>query len=94
MKIIENKQTEIKDGKNGMLTYADFIKAICEFRGERGLSIEDIRNRLRIIEACGNGEIKLEDADFANLKNYAGKMQWAIIHKDIVEFDDYLKNIK
>ena len=95
MKKIANKRTEVSDGQDNKATYADFVKACANNQIQQGFSVQDIRDRLRIVEAVekADGEIKLEDADFENLKQYVQNMRWAIVHPDILEFCDYITGL-
>jgi len=95
MKTIENKTTTIPMGNEGPnATYADLIKAVCNQPVHGGYSITDISMRTAIIKACdkANGEIELEDARVDYLKAISATAKFNILHEDIVEFSESIKN--
>lgn len=92
MKTLANKQTEISNGKDGKITYADLTR-ICVNNIEKGLGAEDMRKRISIIEAVEKAEedgadILLEDEHAKTLKVCANSAKFTVIHKDIVGFMD------
>jgi len=99
MKEIEIKKTSVKNTKKGMdtrefLDYSDFIKACVNHLPKNGFSTDDVRKRTRIIEALEaqkDGKINLEDADLIILKDCIKTMQWGFMHKEIIQFVDYIE---
>ena len=68
----------------------DLAKACVNQVGERGLSADDIRKRLRILDAIDKDttEVSLEDADAEELKKLVAAMQWRVVHPGVVAFCD------
>lgn len=89
MKKLENKVTSIDRGKGeGFITFADLIRVVCDQVPQGGLSVSDMRERIRIlsvIEEDGD-TFDFEDADAIALKRLTTEMRWSVISKDIIMF--------
>jgi len=110
MKTVENKQTEIvlsmkevpSTVEGGAPTqvpvkakYGDLILLIINNPGQAGFSIAEIKQRLQIAAAIGEGEtFNLEDVDFILIKTMIATFKWAQVNKEVVEFSDYIDSIK
>ena len=94
MKKIKNKKTTIQ-GENGVLNYAELAKLCVNQPKQGGYTVTDMQQRLRILDKLDKkGDvIEIEDADFEVLKPLVKNMKWAIIHKDLVDFVNYLTNL-
>lgn len=71
---------------------AALIREVCN-KTTAGLTIEDIRARLRVIDAlekCKGKVLLLEDADHATLQDAIKKMDgaWGVVSPEIVQFAD------
>lgn len=88
---IENKEVEIKGSKTD---YKDLLKACNDQTPEKGFTLAEMKNRLRISDALDKEVIELEDADFSNLKTLVNNMSWAIADKALVDFVEYINNLK
>jgi len=95
MKKIENKQTEIPEGKDKYASYFDLIKFVIN-KTEKGFTVNDIRSRLKITDAIeeNDKEIAIDDAEYNVIVTAFDDFKWGIAHKDLVEFADYIKGIK
>ncbi len=93
MKSITNKTTEIKNGEV-FLDYADLLKAILNVTPQGGISVQDMKMRLKLHDVIdkSNGTIEFEDSDYNYLKPLLANMKWGISHKNIVEFSDDFDN--
>lgn len=100
MKTIDNKTTNLSflvEGKEKKMTYKDILKLILDLPPEKGYSITEMRQRLKIyaeIEPDKKNKINLEDADFSILKKLVLDFKWAQHHKDIVAFVDHIESLK
>lgn len=91
---IENIVTEIRKNDTEMMKYSDFCKICIENVWQWGIRLDEQRKRIRVLDALEKKEIILEDADFDILKICVETMTWAVIHKDIVKFSDYILTLK
>ena len=95
MKTFEIKETKIKLGDK-FLNYKDLIFACLDHQPQAGFSMQDQRDRRRIreqLEETKSTTIKFEDADAENLKSIVPQMHWNVLHGDIVDFDDAIKEM-
>jgi hypothetical protein len=60
------------------------------------LTVEEMRKRYRILDAIekADTEILLEDADFEKLKSMVIGFQWWFMSPNLIEFEDYIKELK
>lgn len=95
MKKLELKETEIKKSNTETLNYKELISAALNVVPQGGFSPEEIRKRLRVIDALdkSNEVFELEDADVETLKRCVKEMKWGVMHKNIVEFNDDVQNL-
>jgi len=99
MKTIENKETELTkevDGKEVKLGYVDLMLLGLNAPPKEGWTTDDMRKRFNVIgkiedSKIGN-KIKLEDAEF-QVAFDCKIVNWAMMHKDIVAFDDYMNKL-
>lgn len=93
MKIIENKETTLGNDIE-KVTYVHLIKScVNSVDPQKGVVISDMRHAIRILDAIESKKIEVEENDFAFLKTKVNEMKWAIIHKDVLEFNDYINNL-
>lgn len=103
MKNFVNKETEITkevDGVKSAMGYADLALVGLNSMPKEGWTTDEMRKRFRVIDKmetvvkAGIGKsIDLEDADFDTLVA-TSKINWAMMHKDLIKFDDYLQELK
>lgn len=102
MKTIENKTTSISNGdevNKKFLTSGDLLKIIINTVPQGGLTVEEMKKRLRLIESLDKANettssISLEDADFDLLKTQTIDYKWGALHKDIIDLVDSINSIK
>lgn len=96
MKIIKNQQTQIMN-TDKFMHRSDLLKlATVSPPMDRGISIADMRSRMRILDAiekAGEKDIELEDADFTAAKRYFETFEWIGPHKDLIELADHLDEL-
>lgn len=99
---IENKQTELamsfdKDNNPKLGGYFDLIK-ICINFSEKGFSISDIKERLDLVESMEKGKAKgfitIETEKIRMIKEAVKNFKWTGVHKDVVDFGDYIEKLK
>ncbi len=104
MKTIENKTVNIT-GRNKLgvevvqhKDYFDLIKLCVNIPPKEGYDVVEMSKRLRILNRLKEGaegkDVDFEDADYECIKKCVKEMRWAIIHKDIIDFIEYITNIK
>ncbi len=90
MIIIENKVAALPTETN----YAQLIKACVNVPPKEGFTVDEMRKRIRLIDATenigDNKSFEVEDADIEVLKPCVKAMRWIILHKDLIEFVDYI----
>ncbi len=92
MKKLQNKQIEFADVKD----YAGLIKVCVSVPQQGGMDLETMRKRLRVLDALEKATetIGIEDADLKTIQDCVKQMKWNVVHRDIVEFGDYIGGIK
>lgn len=96
---VKNKEIELEVGEGEdvrKINYSDLIK-ICINAGKEGWSRNRIKQVDKIEEVIGDGSkdsYKFEDADLAYIKNKVMPFEWAVKHKDLAEFQDYIEEVK
>lgn len=73
------------------------LKGIIENPGEKGFVMSEMHPRLKILaalEACEKNDflLKLEDAEFALLKQYYDATMWGTVHENLVALDEAMNN--
>lgn len=90
MKTLENKGVEFAED----VDYFKLIESCVNVTPEKGFTVKEMKKRLRVLDALnGDKTAEIEDADFKVLKNCVEQMKWAIMHKEIVDFVDYIENV-
>jgi len=97
MKKLENKEIELEFEKDKKIGFADLATVCLNQIPEGGLSPLEMSKRIGVLgkfnTAKIGAKIELEDAQFEILKQCADATRWRLIHKDIVEFNDYLEKL-
>lgn len=93
MKVIKLKSVKLSQNPDeDPVGYGDLIRTIVRGIDVReGADIEDIKKRLRIIDALDatkDDTLKLEDADAEYLVGKVKANKWAIVSPGIVQFHD------
>lgn len=94
MKTIKNEETEITNEKKQKLTYFELAEGCINVPPQNGFDIQEMNKRLRVIEKLKGKETQMEDADFEKLKECVVNMKWGFLHKDIMKFINYIREIK
>lgn len=101
MKKFENKKTEIEDA-GGFMSYADLVKACSNFvpknLAQEGWTVtlqkESFRIEMALEKAKKAGDtIEIEDNDVDLIKKFCVGFPWAMKHKDLVEFEEYVETL-
>ena len=96
MKIIEAKKTKIRGQDEEMLTYIDLVRVCVNAVKQGGFTVDEMRKRQRILDAVDkekDGKMSLEDEDVKILKGCVAQMKWLTVHKDVIAFSDYIKDL-
>lgn len=94
-KTVLNKKTELTNSE-GKIDRNSFLKFIVNEPTKEGLTIIQMRERMRIIDAidnAGEGNVTLEDHDFNLLKNIFDNFRFYKPHKDILELANHLEEL-
>ena len=94
-KIIELKKLG-QENEPGQLDYAAMIRVIIQSptNPQQGLTVEDVRKAVRVLDALDKSKdkLELEDADYEVLKTKLDAFKFGFAHKNIITFvDDILK---
>lgn len=86
------KTLELKVFKLGEqeVKYADLVRSCVNNVPQGGMNPQEIKARLRILEAVDKAEsiVELEDSDASKLRELVSVMPWAIVSADVVAFCD------
>jgi len=105
MKIVENKKFKTKitvNGKGELKTYIELIGVSMNNPPERGFSVEDMRERIKITDllkkVTNEGktnpkQVEFEDAHIPIIKDCLKGLRWGSLQPEIVEFTDYINEI-
>jgi len=96
MKSIECKETGILEGER-LLTYSDLIVISVRQPKQGGFGLEEMRLKIKVLDKLEDKKIgdiiDFEDAEIAVVKSAVSDMKWMGLHKDIVDFCDYINKI-
>lgn len=90
MKQLENKSTTIVKHDDVMINYADLLVVLLNRPIKQATTIKEMRRDMKLIdelEAAGT-HITLKDEDYTYLNGLVENSEWAIKHKDILQFAD------
>ena len=93
---LENKATSIAKNEKEFATYADLIVAILNKPLSKTIDIKSMRRDLKLLDIFDTaGEtVELTKPDFDYVASLIDESEWAIKHKDIVTFVDYIDSLK
>lgn len=85
----------LPDPRLGDIVYQDVLREVVRrpLDVQRGASIEEMRQSIRVLDAidAANGTLELEDSDYQHLKQKLNSMQWNVADKRIVTlYDDVM----
>ncbi len=92
MKKVENRKLKIP---GDVEKYSDLIKVCINRPSKDGCDISEMRKRIKVIDVIEKGgkSLEFEDADFECLKQCVKNMRWFVVHKEIIEFVDYISEL-
>jgi hypothetical protein len=100
MKKLENKETGLTkevDGVKSNLGYVDLLLYGLNAQPKEGWTTAQMKERFNVIEKIEKVKlgktVELEDAEFMVAYN-CRIINWSMMHKDIVAFDEYLEKLK
>jgi hypothetical protein len=106
MVTIENKKTEIIIGNNEKADYRWLVEYMIfssnPIKPGQGYTSDELLDKYKIVSrienTCKNGDGKekfnLEDAEFKHVKECEKKMFWAFHSKQLIEFINYIRDLK
>jgi len=97
MKTFINKSTLIKNEEGLILGYVDLVKVGLNKPPQGGWTPDEMRMCIKILDKLDNIEldspVELEDAEYLSIFRTCSGLRWPFMHKNVVEFDDYLKQL-
>ncbi len=95
MKTIENKTTTIIKTGDVLANYGDLFISLLNKPLQKMLTVNDMRRDIKLIDKLETTEpfIEVTDDEFNHLFNLVETSEWAIRHKDIIDFDDYIRGL-
>lgn len=92
MKTIQFRETEIKEGER-KLTYGDLINICLDRPPSNGWTTSVMKERLDIQDRVTPdvGKIEVTETELEVIKNCVIGFPWAAKHRDLIEFEDYIK---
>lgn len=95
MKTVENKTTKIKVSEDKYLTYADLLSIVIDKPIREGITLDEMRRDLRILDVIKQETetLSFEDKDFEIVKEAVKSSKWAIRHEDLLEFASYISEL-
>jgi hypothetical protein len=89
------KLKTLPDPRLGDIVYQDVLREVCRrpLDPQRGASIEEMRQSIRVLDALesANGTLELEDSDYAHLVEKLKAQPWNVVDKRLVTlFDDVI----
>lgn len=96
MKTIENKSTTIAKSETEKATYADLLTTLLNRPVSKAIDLNSMRKDLRLLDTleASQDTIELSEEDFTYIAKLVDESEWAIKHKDIVAFADYIDSLK
>ena len=95
MKTLVNKVTEIDKGNGEKIKFSDLAESCINHTPKEGYSVAEMKARLNVLGKIDHEKetIELEDAEADKLAECVAVMPWVIMHKDVVEFSDAVKEM-
>lgn len=92
--VLCNKLTSIYKNEKDFLSYFDLISENLGKVPASGLTIIEMKKVLELLDRLKtNEEIKIEEQEYQYLLKSIMSTKWTVIHKDLVEFYDYLNSL-
>jgi len=97
MKTFVNKSTLIKNEEGNTLGYSDLVKVGLNKAPQGGWTPDEMRMSIRILDKLENvdldSSVEFEDTEYTYIVKTCLGLRWPFIHKNVIEFDDYLKQL-
>lgn len=92
MKTVENKKLKIP---GDVEEYSDLIMICVKNPPQGGYNVDEMRKRIKVMDVIekGGDSLGFEDADYECVKQCVKSMRWASVHKDIIDFVDYISKL-
>lgn len=92
MKTVQNKKLNIP---GDIEKYSGLIAVCVRNPPKDGYDVTEMRKRIKILDITDKGDetLEFEDADYECVKQCVKGMRWASVHKEIVEFVDYISGL-
>lgn len=97
---IENKVTTMKLSEDKMVTYANLVStSISNFNMQNLVTVGQMRNLVKIGDIVDKAiaeeseTFELDKDCLASIKQIVTDSKWPVIHRDIVEFVDYIESL-
>ena len=90
MKKIEFTMVEV-GGKQ--VSTKDILCDVLEFRGKDGITMKEMRKRMRLIgklEDAANGYVELDDSEVEKLHQLIEVQPWNVVDRALVDLADYI----
>ena len=93
MKTVENKKLTIS---GNIEKYSDLILACLKNPPQGGYDVTEMRKRIKAMDIIEKGgeTLEFEDADFDCIKRCVNSMRWGSVHREIIEFVDYISGLQ
>lgn len=84
----KNKNTEIPDGKKGMLTYKDILNYVVNLKPAGGYSLAENERRIALKKTISEqeGDMEFTEAEAMYIKFLCENARFEITHDDLVQF--------
>ncbi len=93
-----DKKTEIPTGRpdGSNMKYSDIIKVCLGSAPQTGMTIAQMRERMKIMDKFDkkSDKVQLEDMEVAVIKNAISAFPFPTSHKHLLEMEDYINSLK
>jgi len=96
MATFQNIETKITVGENATpMTYADLLKVCLGAASSEGITIGDMRNRIKILDKLENPgkTMELTTEEVLLVKGVVANFKWAVMHKDLIGFGEHIESL-
>lgn len=92
---MKNKTTGLPNA-NGFMTYADLAMDVINRQPQGGFDLNEMEFRLEMKKKlkAANGNIELNEDEFKKLKELTAVHTWGLLHDDLVDFCNTVKELK
>lgn len=95
MKTIENKITTIPQGGDVFANYGTLLTILLNKPPHKGMDLNSMRRDIRLLELfeTNTSTFEVSPEDLQYLSQLAETSEWAIRHRDILDFADYITSL-